>query len=247
VVTAPARTQRVLLRAEVVHPGGRILTHTLEIAPKSITFACGERLAAGTKLRVLLSFPRLVDEFEIEARVISSALDDGHGRPACVEAEITSEGGRAREILDGLLALTSDGAVAVAQRLSYRCLLVEDNDFIRDLFAYGMEKYRRTRSADVSLALATDGREAWDMLRQEDYDLAIVDYYLPIQNGSELIARMRAEPRLAGMPIVAISVGGVEAREASVAAGADLFLDKPIVMRDLWSTLDKLTRGPEGG
>ena len=43
------------------------------------------------------------------------------------------------------------------------------------------------------------------------------------------------------MPIVAISVGGAEARQASIAAGADLFLDKPLVMRDLFTTLDLLT------
>jgi FixJ family two-component response regulator len=42
------------------------------------------------------------------------------------------------------------------------------------------------------------------------------------------------------MPVVAISVGGQDARDASMEAGADLFLDKPIVLVDLFDTLDKL-------
>jgi CheY-like chemotaxis protein len=51
---------------------------------------------------------------------------------------------------------------------------------------------------------------------------------------------MRSEPRLAEMPVVAMSVGGSEARAATLAAGADLFLDKPLVLKDLFSTLERL-------
>jgi hypothetical protein len=43
-------------------------------------------------------------------------------------------------------------------------------------------------------------------------------------------------------PIVAISVGGSDAREAAISAGADLFLDKPVVLRDLFRTLQVLSQ-----
>jgi CheY-like chemotaxis protein len=78
------------------------------------------------------------------------------------------------------------------------------------------------------------------MLADGTYDLAIVDYYLPELNGAQLVKRMRAEPRLAAVPIVAVSVGGTEARDATLAAGADLFLDKPLVLKDLFATLERL-------
>jgi DNA-binding response OmpR family regulator len=42
---------------------------------------------------------------------------------------------------------------------------------------------------------------------------------------------------MAGTPIVAISVGGRDAREATLSAGADVFVDKPLVFRDLFNTL----------
>src|SRR5690606_18706374 len=70
--------------------------------------------------------------------------------------------------------------------------------------------------------------------------LAIVDFFLPGMDGAQLISRIRKEPRLAGLPVVAISIGGDAARDAFLAAGADVFLDKPVVVRDLLATLDRL-------
>ena len=52
---------------------------------------------------------------------------------------------------------------------------------------------------------------------------------------------MRHDATLHAVPVVAISVGGAAARDASLEAGADLFLDKPIVLRDLFTTLARLT------
>lgn len=40
--------------------------------------------------------------------------------------------------------------------------------------------------------------------------------------------------------MIAISVGGNEAREATIAAGADLFVDKPLVMPQIAATIDRL-------
>ena len=118
--------------------------------------------------------------------------------------------------------------------------MVEDNAFIRDLFAYGVRRYGSSRRREIHLAIAEDAESAWSMLGEQDFHMAIVDHYLPVQNGAQLIGKIRADPRLAAMPVVAISVGGQDARDASMEAGADLFLDKPIVLVDLFDTLDKL-------
>jgi CheY-like chemotaxis protein len=200
--------------------------------------------AIGAEVTILLSFPRLVQPFQVRARVADAVHEEGPGKPAKVRCEVVAASREALAFLAEMAGQPADPAPE--SRSNYRCLLVEDNNFIRDLFSYGMDKYRRTRGAKVSLALAHDAEQAWTMLTESDYDMAIVDYYLPTQNGSELIARMRAQPRYADIPVVAISVGGAEAREASMAAGADLFLDKPIVMRDLFDTLDRLAVRTEG-
>ncbi len=242
-MTDDTAVSRVLLRADVRLDDEQFVTHTLAITRETIVFVAPTRLEIGANVRAVLSFPRLVEEFEVRGRVVETAIGSGHGEPARATIEITGASTRARRVIDGLVALTSEARMRAARSTPgpYRCLLVEDNSFIRDLFAYGLDKYRRDRGADVVLAVANDADEAWEILKSGPFDLAIVDHFLPTRTGAELISQMRAEPRLAGLAVVAISVGGDEARTESIAAGADLFLDKPIVLRDLFSTLDKLT------
>jgi CheY-like chemotaxis protein len=123
----------------------------------------------------------------------------------------------------------------------FRCLLVEDNIFIRDLFVYGIRRYGRDRERLVTVEIAEDADTGWRMLEKGGYDMAIIDYFLPTRTGAELIAQIRGDARIADMPLVAMSVGGKEARDATITAGANLFLDKPIVMRELFVTLDRMT------
>ena len=234
-----SRSSALLLRAEVEHVGGRVVTHTVDIAQTEVSLACS--LPPGTEARLTLSFPGLVPPFVVGVRVGDSKAPDGYGHPAVSVCTVTSCDPHAKELLTQLVALTQGPAQPEERTAGYRCLLVEDNDFIRDLFTYGLQRYARARSTDVTLELAGDAEAAWQMLEREQFDMAIVDHFLPARTGSELIARMRAEPRLSTIPVVAISIGGPEARSAAMAAGADLFLDKPVVLRDLFSTLDKLT------
>jgi CheY-like chemotaxis protein len=223
------------------------VTHTLDVGPDAFSVALDDPLEMGAGVRVALSFPRLVEEFAVDARVVERLAPEGFGEPPAFRLEILHMSETARERLtevlamDAHLARESGRMRTLPKQDGYRFLLVEDNAFIRDLFAYAMHKYFRNRRADVRLGMAADGEEAWRMLGEETYDMAIVDYYLPVLSGSQLIERMRAEPRYATLPVVAISVGGPDAREATLCAGADIFLDKPIVIRDLFSTLDRLT------
>ena len=246
--TGSERSRVLLLRAEIERAGLRAVTHTIDVSETSITLA-GDALAPGEGARLRLSFPALVEAFEVDVVVSASEPQDGYGRPALTTCDIVGADERARQTLASLVganAATPDAEGDAAPREGmaqdgYRCLLVEDNRFIRDLFAYGMQRYRTARGADLTLELANDAEGAWEMLRRERFDMAIIDHFLPVQTGSQLIARIRAEPHLSEIPVVAISVGGPEAREEAMGAGADLFLDKPVVLRELFSTLDKLT------
>jgi CheY-like chemotaxis protein len=231
--------RRLLLRAETVHLGRRLVTHTTEVGEKAVTLEVPEPPAIGTTLTLTLSFPRLVGPFGITVRVTEVRQESGPGAAATICCDVVEASDEGRAFMASLGEEASPGADRMAR--AYRCLLVEDNNFIRDLFAYGLDRYKQSRGAPVSLSLAGDVEQAWETLAGSEFDMAIVDFYLPTLSGSTLIERVRATPRLAGMPIVAISVGGAEAREASLAAGADLFLDKPLVMRDLFTTLDLLT------
>jgi CheY-like chemotaxis protein len=242
----PTRPGALLLRADVRHGERRFVTHTLDVSEDAVALVCD--LAVGDEASVELSFPGIVRAFNVVVQVTATRAPDTYGRPSAASCKVIRADDDARRTLRNLVALTRGGPREVpdpAASGEYRCLLVEDNAFIRDLFQYGMQRYCRMRGRELSLALASDAETAWEMLRGDRYDMAIVDHFLPAQTGSQLIARMRAEPCLSTVPVVAISVGGREACEEAMAAGADLFLDKPVVMRDLFSTLDRLTARAE--
>ena len=152
-----------------------------------------------------------------------------------IAAATAEDGARLRTVLETLAEDPAEEALE-----GFHVLLVEDNSLIRDMFSYGIRKYFRGKPGYVTVDVAADGASAWQMLSDGSYDLAIVDYFLPELDGAQLVQRMKAEPRLATVPVVAVSVGGPTARDATLAAGADLFLDKPLVLRDLFATLERL-------
>jgi CheY-like chemotaxis protein len=66
---------------------------------------------------------------------------------------------------------------------------------------------------------------------------------MPVLQGASLMQMIRAEPHLRALPIVAVSGGGAGVRSECLAAGADVFLPKPLVFRDLLDTLGGLVAG----
>ena len=72
-------------------------------------------------------------------------------------------------------------------------------------------------------------------------DLVLVDITIPGLDGYEVTLRLRAEPTLRGVPIVAITAEGD--RDTSLAVGCDGFLQKPIDARSFADTVARLPRG----
>ncbi|GAC1593780.1 MAG: hypothetical protein NVS3B20_18600 [Polyangiales bacterium] len=243
-MVSPETSDRLLLRAEVVYQGRTTVTRTTDVSMSLVTLPVPQLPPLGARVQVRLSFPLLVTAFEFSGTVKSHHRGDGPGDSPSITVEIDHDASTVRAQLAQLLARPTHSQPPALSEPTYHILIVEDNTMIRDMFAYGVQKYFKKRNG-VTVDLATDGEEAWKMLNDSSYDLAIVDHYLPAMNGAQLISQVRNDARLCELPVVAISVGGDEAREASIAAGADLFLDKPVVLRDLFATLDRLTTRPE--
>ena len=235
---------RVVLRAEIESAKGSIVTNTTSLSESSALLTTELALEVGTELRFQLSFPGLLEPRSYSGRVLQVHAADGYGMSRLVEVGFSFRGEEERQSIADLVDRVRESGVfraAPSTRHDYRVLLVEDNELIRDMFVYGVDKYFRTNASSVVVDLADDAEAAWEMLRASSYDLAIIDYYLPQSTGAQLVTRMRRDATLHAVPVVAISVGGAAAREASLEAGADLFLDKPIVLRDLFTTLARLT------
>ncbi len=113
-----------------------------------------------------------------------------------------------------------------------RVMLVEDAPFLR--YAFG----RLLRLEGFDVKEVNDGREALDALTDFRPDLVLTDLMMPVMGGVELISRIRANPDLAAIPIVAITADATEqaARNARKAGAVDV-ITKPI---DLTALLDRL-------
>jgi signal transduction histidine kinase len=97
------------------------------------------------------------------------------------------------------------------------------------------------QSAGHEVIDAADGLEGVRLACAQRPDLVLVDLNIPGLDGFEVTLRLRGEPSLAGVPIVAITAEGD--RETSLAVGCDGFLQKPIDARSFSSVIQRYLKG----
>jgi two-component system, cell cycle response regulator DivK len=104
-----------------------------------------------------------------------------------------------------------------------RVLVVEDNELNLKLFCDLL------RAHEFTVEPVSDGREAVERAREFMPDLVVMDIQLPHVSGDELIRRMKADPALQAIPIMAVTAySGREDEERIRAAGANAYVSKPI-------------------
>jgi two-component system chemotaxis sensor kinase CheA len=82
-------------------------------------------------------------------------------------------------------------------------------------------------SAGYRVKTAVDGMEAFTALRAETFDLLVSDVEMPRLNGFDLAARVRADSRLANLPVILVTARETrEDRERGIDAGANAYLVK---------------------
>ncbi|MCB1973302.1 MAG: response regulator, partial [Burkholderiaceae bacterium] len=115
-----------------------------------------------------------------------------------------------------------------------RVLLVEDNELNQQVARELLQE------AGVQVDVAADGQQSLDMARSQPYDLVLMDMQMPVMDGLEATRQMRADPRLAGLPIVAMTANALDAdRQRCLDAGMNDHLAKPIVPARLWEALQR--------
>ncbi len=87
------------------------------------------------------------------------------------------------------------------------CLIVEDDEAIRTLFA------RRLRAEGCTVDEAADGYEALDHTAMRDYRLMLLDLRLPKLSGAEVLARVTRKPESNTQVIVISAAGSADVRE----------------------------------
>lgn len=120
-------------------------------------------------------------------------------------------------------------------------LLVEDNPrnlkLARDVLEF----------AGFVVTAVTTGEEALPAARLGRPDVILMDLQLPGIDGHAALEQLRADPRTAGIPVVAVSAFVMQAdRQRALGSGFDGYLDKPISVRDLPDQVRRHVRGPNG-
>lgn len=118
-----------------------------------------------------------------------------------------------------------------------RILLVEDNALNRDMLA------RRLARRGFAVILAKDGAEGMALAASEQPDLILMDMSLPVLDGWEVARRLRADPKTAALPIIALTAHVMSGdRERALAAGCDDYDVKPVEFGRLLQKMDALLK-----
>jgi CheY-like chemotaxis protein len=122
-----------------------------------------------------------------------------------------------------------------------RALVVEDDAHSRDVLATLLAQ------SGCSVVAAADGREGLEACRagasESDgppFDIVFSDIRMPRLDGLQMMRLLRADPRTATLPLVAVSASSLEhQRRDFIAQGFDDFVGKPYAFDDIYDMLEQ--------
>jgi two-component system cell cycle response regulator DivK len=107
--------------------------------------------------------------------------------------------------------------------MAKKVLVVDDNPISRELIHEVLE------NSDLTVVEAENGEEALNMIVLERPDIVLLDIQLPVFDGYEVLRRVRSDPRLDKLPVIALTAYAMQQdREKAFAAGFDDYVTKPI-------------------
>jgi CheY-like chemotaxis protein len=116
-----------------------------------------------------------------------------------------------------------------------KILIADDDGDLRTLL--GLCFLRRGHS----IVVASNGAAALECVTVHAPDLLVTDVNMPVMDGLQLLHRLRANGH-AALPVIVLTARA-DQRVAAIAAGADAFLVKPVPLRQLGETAERLLAG----
>jgi len=157
------------------------------------------------------SYQRILDEVTLFLHLIEeNKAAEGKAKP-------TKNTGRFNEILEG------------------KTVLIADDD-IRNIFSLT----KALESNNMKVLSANDGKEALEILEanQDEIDIILMDMMMPELDGYETTTRIRKNPKMANLPILAVTAKAmIGDREKCIRAGASDYISKPVDIDQLISLL----------
>ena len=118
-----------------------------------------------------------------------------------------------------------------------RILVIEDDPTVGQYVKRGLEEHR------WAVDLVADGEEGERRAISEAYDLVILDMRLPTKSGTEVLHSLRAKGF--ERPVLVLTAqDAVDAKVATLRAGADDYVTKPFAFEELLARVEALSRRP---
>ena len=122
-----------------------------------------------------------------------------------------------------------------------RVLLVEDNEINQQVALEILE------SAGFNVSLANNGQEGVSAVKENNYDVVLMDIQMPVMNGYEATREIRKDERFKDLPIIAMTAHAMAGDEdKSLQSGMNGHITKPIDPDQMFATLLKWIEPQEG-
>ena len=191
----------------------------------------------GLKIMILTSSDRIGDVDRCRGLGVQAYLTKPVKQSELLDAILLAQGSR---LAAGDAPEIITRPVPVAAGPPLRILLAEDNPINQKVAVHILEKRGHT------VRTAGNGNEVLDALDEEEFDVVLMDVQMPVLDGFEATARIRArEGRTRRhMPVIALTAHALkEDRKRCLEAGMDDYVSKPLNPEELFRTLDRVARG----
>jgi len=125
--------------------------------------------------------------------------------------------------------------------MAHNILYIEDNPDNTMLVRRALE------SRGYNLITSATGIKGVDTAERETIDLILLDINLPDIDGYEVARRLRASNKneLRTIPIIAVTANALKGdAEKALNAGCDVYMSKPINIRELWARVEAFVPMP---
>jgi CheY-like chemotaxis protein len=117
---------------------------------------------------------------------------------------------------------------------SARVLIVDDNDMNLEVIGALLEDTR------IHVTMADSGKECLNILKENTFDLILLDQMMPGMSGVQTLAVMKREHLADGVPVIALTADAiVGARDNYIREGFSDYLSKPVMYEALEAILIK--------
>jgi two-component system chemotaxis response regulator CheY len=92
---------------------------------------------------------------------------------------------------------------------------------------------------------AANGLEAFEVMKEEQIDLIICDWTMPVMTGFELLQKIRATPELAKTPFIMLTAAAEKENIlGAIKAGVSQYIVKPFTAETLYQKIEASFAGP---